>query len=37
MQIVLDLDAYWFAVACIAATLGGFWSFKRVKALVSGR
>lgn len=37
MTFVLDLEFYWAAVACICVSLGGFWGFKRVKALISGR
>lgn len=37
MSVYLDLEAYWFAVGCVATTMAAFWGFKRVKALISGR
>lgn len=37
MDVYLDLEAYWYAVGVVATSLGGFWAFKRIKALLSGR
>lgn len=33
MTVILDLEAYWYAVGVVATALAGFWGFRRIKSL----
>jgi len=36
-SVYIDLDFYWASVGIICISLAGFWGFKRLKSLITGR